>query len=283
MGDYFIFFLRCIRNKFKFFKLPDEKKALYLEKYQLYFEAGLLHMKTKNYTRAANCFKHCLAYRHCMKAYEKLGSYSSAIEIADEHGYYEDGATLCENIGNIRKAAYFYAYFKPLYAARLYKNEKLYYETGTCYMKAYDFFSALEYFYKCQDLEQQGLGLKQIEDTAITLFLTGEYETAFKLFLKLKDYYSAVDCAKKLNYPGLVESMYRLIACTEASLGNFDIAAKYIEPYDAEKALLYYYLASNATEAVRLLVDHKEYEKALNICELHHYTELADEIMSLCA
>ncbi|MHC1747774.1 MAG: hypothetical protein AB9856_05190 [Cellulosilyticaceae bacterium] len=283
MGDYFVFFIRCISSKFKFFKLPDDKKALYLEKYQLYFEAGLLHMKTKNYTRAANCFKHCSAHRYCMKAYEKLGSYSSAIEIADEQGYYEEGAVLCENIGNMRKAAYFYAYFKPLYAARLYKNEKLYFDVGTCYMKAYDFFSALEYFSQCDHEEDRILGFKQVEDTAITLFLTEEYETAFKLFLKLKDYYSALDCAKKLGYPKLIESMCVLIALYEASQGNFSTAAKYIEPYDVEKALLYYYLGSNNTEAIRLLVDHKEYEKALNICYTNNYVELADEISKFCA
>ncbi len=226
-------------------------------------------MELKYYPQAAECFEKTKAHSHLILVYQKLGLYSKAIEIADQRKYYKKGALLCEKIKNVKKAAYFYAYFKPLYAARLYKGEGFYYEAGQCYLKVYQLFSALECFKSCEDPIKKNDGLKQLEEFAAVLFFTKHYEDAFKLFVKLGDYYSALECAKKLKIDHLIQQIHLLIGSSEAENKNYVLAAKYLEPYDRSKALLYYYLGQAKSDAMRLLIAENNYEKAFNLC-IHH-------------
>ncbi|MDF2877807.1 MAG: hypothetical protein K0S30_903 [Clostridia bacterium] len=275
MYHYFIFLIRCIQQKFKFFIWPLHKKAIFLEKNKLYFWAGILYMELKDYNNAAVCFEAAHAYLHLILVYQKLGLYSKAIELADEKKYYKKGALLCEKIQNYKKAAYFYAYFKPLYAARLYKNEHFFYEAAQCYLKVYQLSSALECFNNCQLPAQKEEGLKQLEEFAVVLYFTKHFEDAFKLFIKLGDYYSALECCKKLKLEVLTEQTYLLIAHAEAENKNYVLAAKYIEPFDKNKALIYYYLGQAKADAIRLLLEQKSYEKAFNLCIHHEDLDLA--------
>lgn len=229
----------------------------------------------KNYTQAADCFEKTSAYTHLIVTYQKLGLYSKAIELADERKYYKKGALLCEKINNTKKAAYFYTYFKPLYAARLYKNEHFFYEAGQCYLKIFQLSSALECFNLCTDASEKFRGLKQLEEFATVLYLTKNYEDAFKLFVKLRDYYSALECAKKLNIEMLIGQMHLLISSFEAENKNYILAAKFIEPYDKNKAFLYYYLGQAKDEAIRLLIEQSNYEKAFNLCIYHNDLDFA--------
>jgi tetratricopeptide (TPR) repeat protein len=264
-----------MKNKFRFFLLPLDKKASILEKNKLYFLAGILYMELKNYLKAAECFNITHSYRHLILVYQKLGLYSKAIEIADQKKYYKIGAAICEKINNVKKAAYFYSYFKPLYAARLYKNEHFFYEAGECYLKIYQLSSAIECFKNCEDLSKRSEGLKQLEEFAAVLYFTKHYDDAFKLFIKLGDYYSALECAKKLKESILIRQMSLLIGNTEAQNKNYLVAAKFTEPYDKKKALLYYYLGQAKTDAIRLLVEQSNYEKAFNLCIHHNDLDLA--------
>ena len=232
-------------------------------------------MELKNYSKAAECFNITHSYRHLILIYQKSGLYSKAIEIADQRKYYKTGAILCEKIHNAKKAAYFYAYFKPIYAARLYKNEHFFYEAGECYLKAYQTSRALECFKRCEIPCKKKEGLKQLEEFATVLYFTKQYEDAFKLFVKLGDYYSALTCAKKLKEDLFIEQMHLLIGAFEAQNKNYLIAAKFTEPYDKKKALVYYYLGEATSDAIRLLVEENHYERAFNLCIHHNELDLA--------
>lgn len=263
---YLFFFIKCLKNKCRFFFLPLKQKATVLEKNRLYFFAGILYLELKDYSRAAFCFEITHSYYHLIFAYQKLGLYSKAIEIADRQKYYKKGASLCEKINNPKKAAYFYAYFRPLYAAKLYKTESFFYEAGQCYLKINQYSSALECFKNCSVPDKKAEGLNQIEEIAIVLYFTRQYEEAFKLFIRLKDYYSALECAKKLKTEPLIKQVHFLISQAEAKNQNYYTAARFIEPYDKHKALIYYYLCNAVQEAIRLLVEEKSYDKAFNLC-----------------
>ncbi|WP_069998155.1 hypothetical protein [Cellulosilyticum sp. I15G10I2] len=273
--SYLFFLIYCIKTKFRFFLWSNEKKAIILEKYKLYFWAGIFYKELKNYSKAADCFELAHAYPHLILVYQKLGLYSKAIELADQKKYYKKGALLCEKIKNVKKAAYFYAYFKPLYAARLYKNEQFFYEAGQCYLNAHQYSSALECFSYCKDSSKKNEGLRQLEEFSTVLYFTKHYEDAFKLFVKLRDYYSALECAKKLKIDTLIRQMHLLISSFEAENKNYILAAKYIEPYDKNKALLYYYLGQAKSEAIRVLLELNNYEKAFNLCIHHNDLDLA--------
>jgi hypothetical protein len=210
--------------------------------------------------------------------YQKLGLYSKAIEIADQKKYYKLGALICEKINNMKKAAYFYSYFKPLYAARLYKKENFFYEAGECYLKAYQLSSALECFKTCEIPSKKNEGLKQLEEFAIVLYFTKCYEDAFKLFIKLSDYYSALECAKKLKSDSLIQQTCLLISSLEAENKNYIVAAKFTEPYDKNKALTYYYLGQAKEDAIRVLLEQKNYEKAFNLCIYYNDLDSAYEL-----
>ncbi len=273
--NYLFFLIYCIKTKFKFFLFPIAKKAIILEKNKLYFWAGILYKEIKDYSHAAHCFETAGSYPHLIQVYQKLGLYSKAIELADQKKYYKKGALICEKIANVKKAAYFYAYFKPLYAARLYKNEQFFYEAGQCYLKVHQLSSALECFNNCSNTSLKNKGIKQLEEFATVLYLTKYYEDAFKLFVKLHDYYSALECAKKLKLEVLIRQMHLLISSFEAENKNYLLAGKFIEPYDKNKALIYYYHGETKSEAVRVLIELASYEKAFNLCIHHNDLDLA--------
>lgn len=218
MFHYFYFGIRLLKTKDNFFKYPAKKRARILEKYKLYFEAGKLYLTLHNYDKAIFCFKSCEAYRHLMYTYAKVGLYSKAIEIADIYHYYKEGAKLCEKIDSLKKAAYFYSYFNPLYGAKLYKKQGYFYEAGHCYLKAKNFPLALALFNLCTDPTLKKEGLKIIEEIAITLYFMKAYEDAFTLFIKLGDYDSALECLKKsknpslLDYSGSIKTSYNTTA-----------------------------------------------------------------------
>lgn len=253
MIHYIVFFIRCARKKFRFLKYSTEKKSRILHKNGLYFIAGLLYKKLGQYLLAAQCFTSSKAYLLAIKCYEKQGLHSEAIQLAEMKKYYRTGAMLCENIHSEKKAAFFYSFFNLPLAIKLYKKNAHYYEAGLCYMKQYKFSKAIDCFNKCQEEHLKLLGLRQVEETAITLFLVKEYADACELFIKLHDYFSALRCAKKLRNPQIIKDLTLLVAYEEYQKKNFAAAAKYIAPYDNEKALLYHYMEQAKVSASPIL------------------------------
>ncbi|MEG0151759.1 MAG: hypothetical protein RR618_00510 [Cellulosilyticaceae bacterium] len=217
----FIFWL--FYRRFVFFKYPVRRQASVLEKKKLYLEAGIKYYRIKNYDKALHCFKTCAAHRQLIKTYEKLGLISEALQIADHHKYYKEGALLSEKIGNYLKAAYFYSYFNPLHAAKLYKKECHFFEAGLCYLQKFQFVYAIDCFYKCPNPLHRAHGFRQVEDIATVLYFQKSYADSFKLFLRIKDYRSALECAKKLEDPTLIQNTAALLntqqtyACNQAN------------------------------------------------------------------
>lgn len=214
----FIFWL--FYKRFVFFKYPIRRQASVLEKKKLYFEAGIKYYRIKNYDRALHCFKICSAHKQLIKTYEKLGLISEALQIADHHHYYKEGALLSERTGNPLKAAYFYSYFKPLYAAKLYKKEYRFFEAGLCYLQKFQFVYAIDCFYKCPNPLHRAHGFKQVEDIATVLYFQKNYADSFKLFIRIKDYRSALECAKKLGDASLIQNTTQLLASQEIYASN---------------------------------------------------------------
>ncbi|PHV71821.1 hypothetical protein CS063_04495 [Sporanaerobium hydrogeniformans] len=277
---YLSFGLYCLRTGFRFFKYRPHQQARILEKKKLYFLAGCLYMRLENYIQAASCFKAAKAYRQLVQAYEALGLYSKAIEVAEKLKDYRLGAQLCERIGNHKKAAYFFSYFKPLYSAKLYKLEGYYYEAGLSYLKAYQFISAIECFHACSSLAERAQGLRQIEEIAVVLYFSHSYEESFRIFFKLKDYFSALECAKKLREKKLIESTQLLLAYQEEQMGHYLLAGKYYEPFNPPKALTCYYLGHHIHEALHLLIEQGAYAKAVNLCIQHNELAAAYELIN---
>jgi hypothetical protein len=193
------FIISIFYYKGAYFTYPPAKQALILKNFHLYFEAGKKYLALKEYEQASLCFSLCHAYRHLMYTYVKMGLYSKAIEIAEEKQYYKIGAKLCLKIHNIKKAAFFYSYFRPIYAAKLYKKEGFFYEAAQSYLKAYAFESALSCYLLC-DENQKKEGIRQIEEIAITLYFVKAYQDAFTLFTALGDEASAKLCKNNISY-----------------------------------------------------------------------------------
>ena len=202
---------------------------------------------------AAQCFTKGKAYLLAIKCYENQGLYSEAIQLAEIKKYYRLGAMLCENIHSEKKAAFFYSFFNLPLAIKLYKKNSYYYEAGLCYLKLYQFNHAIDCFNKCKEEHLKYLGLRQIEETAITLFFVKEYVDACELFIKLHDYFSALMCAKKLRNSQIIMDLTLLVAYEEYQKRNFAVAAKYIAPYDSEKALIYHYMEQAKLSASHVL------------------------------
>ncbi len=251
---YIAFLLYCLRTRFIFFTYKPHQQARILKKRKLYRWAGNLYLKQGNFTQAIHCLKATSSYKELVP--------------------------LCQRIGNLSKAAFFLSYYKPLASAKLYKQIGLYYEAGQSYLKAYQFISATQCFFKVLDPIKQQQGLRQIEEIGITLYLSHHYNQAFKLFMKLKDYGSAWECAKKLREPSLIESTQLLMAWEEEKQGHYLLAGKYYEPYQPQKALTCYYLGHHTEAALRLLIAAKDYNKAVNLCLQYNQLALAYELMS---
>ena len=273
-------FLSFIKSCFKEkpFQKETFEKAQLLEAHAFYFLAGIFYMDIKAYKDAARCLEKTKAYKHLIIVYQKQGLYSKALELAETHHYYDLGARLCLQIHNTKKAASFYAYEKPLKAARLYEKDHFYYEAGLCYLRAYEPIKAFENFNACSNIQNKLKGIKQIEEFATLLYFTKQYEDAFKVFLALDDYYSALNCAKKLDEPILIDSVTALLAASEAENMNYLLAGKCAEQVAPERALIYYAKEHSYYDMIRLFVAHHEYDKAINVCMLYNEPELAYEI-----
>lgn len=215
-----------------------------------------------------------------MVTYQKQGLYSKAIEIAENKHYYKSGAKMCMHIHNIKKAASFYAHISPSYAAKLYRNEGFFYEAGFCYLQAYEPLNAIDCFKAVKNPDKQLKGLKAVAEFALVLYFTQQHEDAFKVFLGMDDYYSALVCAETMGEPQLVASTRLLIACEEAKSGHFDFAAQCIETYLPAKACFYYACGGNKENLIRLLVETEDYDKAINVCLTDNNLNLAHEIAS---
>ncbi|QEH68964.1 hypothetical protein QTL86_08370 [Cellulosilyticum sp. ST5] len=280
MLRYIRFLWKCSQTRFQFFSYPSLQKAKFLAENNLSFLAGIYYLDSKEYTEAASCFEKAGAYKHLIIAYQKQGLYGKAITLADQKKYYERGAAICLHIHDYQKAAYFYSYFNPLEAAKLYKQEYCFYEAGYAYLYAYNGLKAIDCFRCCKNPLQKEQGLKEVAEFALVLYFTKQYEEAFELFIKLNDYYSALECAKKLKEDELIKSTCLLIGMEEAEKKHYSFAAKCVEPFDTELAMYYYSLDHAYEETVRLLLTHGDYEKALHICLLENDLNRAYEIAS---
>lgn len=237
-------------------------------------------MDAKEYTDASSSFEQTKAYKHLIIAYEKQGLYSKALSLADEKHYYELGAKICLHINDLKQAAYFYSYFNPVHAAKLYRDLYCYYEAGYCYLSNLDALNAIDMFRRCLDKAQRTHGLKEVSDYALVLYFTGSYESAFRIFLALDDYYSALECAQKMKEDKLIASCRLLIGYEEAEKCHYHFAAQCVEPFAPKKALSYYAKAGNYKEQVRLLLTNNDYEKAIQVCLLHNDLNEAYQIAS---
>ncbi|MBU3804101.1 MAG: hypothetical protein H9872_05010 [Candidatus Cellulosilyticum pullistercoris] len=237
-------------------------------------------MDAKEYMDASLSFEKTKAYKHLIIAYEKQGLYSKALSLADEKRYYELGAKICLHINDLKQAAYFYSYFDPVHAAKLYRNLYCYYEAGYCYLSNLDPLNAIDMFRRCSDKTQRVHGLKEVSDYALVLYFSEAYESAFRIFLALDDYYSALECAQRMKEDKLIASCRLLIGYEEAEKCHYHFAAQCIEPFAPKKALIYYAKAGNYKEQVRLLLATNDYKKAIQVCLLHNDLNEAYQIAS---
>lgn len=273
----FLHFFKTFYKK-QFLKLPAEQKAKLLARDHFYFLAGIYYMEAKKYKEATPCFQKAKAYKHLIIVYQKQGLYSKALEVAEAHEFYDLGAKLCLQIENNKKAASFYAYKKPLKAAKLYEKDGYYFEAGMNYLKAYEPIKAYECFNKCPKITDKQKGFDHLNEFGLVLYFTKQYEDAFKIFLALDDYYSALDCAKKLKEPILINSVTMLLAAAEAENAHYLLAGKCVEEVAPERALVYYAQGKSYYDMIRLLISRQEYEKAINVCLLQDQLEMAYEI-----
>lgn len=273
----FLHFFKTFYKK-QFLKLPTEQKAKILARNRFYFLAGLHYIDAKKYKEAIPCFQKAKAYKHLIIVYQKQGLYSKALEVADTHGYYDLGAKLCLQIENNKKAASFYSHQKPLKAAKLYEKDGYYFEAGLNYLKAYDSLKAFDCFNQCPNPRDKQKGFNYLNEYGLVLYFTKQYEEAFKIFLALDDYYSALDCAKKLKEPILIDSVTMLLAASEAENAHYLLAGKCAEEVAPERALVYYAQGKSYYDMIRLLISRKEYEKAVNVCLMQDQLEMAYEI-----
>lgn len=238
-------------------------------------------MSCKEYSEASCCFEKTKAYKHLVVSYAKQGCYSKALELADEKGLYELGAKIASHIQDFRQAAYFYSFFEPFHAAKLYRDLACYYEAGYCYLTQYDALNAIDMFRRCRDKAKRIRGLKEVSDYALVLYFSKDYNTAFRIFIALDDFYSALECANKLKENELINSCKLLIGYEEASKQHFHFAAQCLESFAPDKALCFYAKAGDYEAQIRLLLEKGEYEKAIQVCMLHQNLNRAYEIASI--
>ncbi|MEG1829418.1 MAG: hypothetical protein RR309_08350, partial [Cellulosilyticaceae bacterium] len=75
----------------------------------------------------------------------------------------------------------------------------------------FQFVYAIDCFYKCPNPLHRAHGFRQVEDIATVLYFQKSYADSFKLFLRIKDYRSALECAKKLEDPTLIQNTAALL------------------------------------------------------------------------
>ena len=280
MLKYIRFLLKCLKQRLTFFSLSLSEKADYLSKNNLSFIAGIYYLDIKDYLKASKCFEKANAYKHLIISYQKLGYYSKAIALSEEKKYYERGASICMHINDTLKAAYFYSFFNPTLAAKIYKKEGHFFEAGYAYLSDYKGIKAIECFKKCSHFQKEQ-GLKEIFEFASVLYFTKQYSEAFIIFLHLDNFYCALECAKKLNSTSLINSTSMLVANIEAEQNNFNFAAKCVESFNPNLAIYYYSLGHNYKKAINILLDNGHYDKAVNMCLVENDLNLAYEIASI--
>lgn len=278
MLGYLLFIIRLITSRFKYFKRSPRGKAHFLKSCGLYFEAGRTYMKHGYYHDALECFCHCKAYRHLLTCYDKLGQYKEALTLAQTHHLHKEGAKLCMRRGDLKKAAHFYCYFDVEQALQLYQQCDAFYEQGLCYLLTYRFALAFDCFQKCQDHLKRQKGYRHLEEVAVVYYLTKHYDESMHLFIKLKDYYSALQCAKKTKDHGSITTLRHLIARQAFSAGNYKEAAFAIAPINLSLAKLYNHLATSHHDAITLALYKKNYFLALHMSFLHNDYTLAKYI-----
>lgn len=275
MFGYILFIIRCVTSKFKYFTLSAPKKASFLLNCGLIFEAGYVYMKHGYYTDALSCFLSCDAYRHALYTYEKLGKIKEAIALAKAHQLYKEGAKLCIRHHEHHKAAYFYRHFDPEQAILIYKQLGASYELGICYLISSQLTLAHDCFKRCDDLSKRKKGLRHLEEVAIVLYLSHNYIDSMNLFIKLKDYYSALECAKKLRDKETQTYLRHTISKEAFSSGNYEEAAAAIAPIDRPLARLYHHLTHHTEDFIPLALYKKNYYLALHMCFAHNDIRLA--------
>lgn len=274
-------FLRdCLPSPSHFFARSSLEKAALLAKHRLSFLAGIYYMDGGDYLEAAESFKAAHAHKHLVIAYEKQGYYQKALQLADTYNLHKLGVRISLHINDLKSAAYFYTYSDLDHAAKLYRDLHYYYEAGYTFLANHDPLYAIDMFRRCSQAKQRETGFKQVSEYALVLFFNKSYETAFKIFMALDDYYSALECARRLKEEKLIASCHLLIALDEASKGNFLFAAQSIEHYEPIQASYYYALAGDYESQIRLLLSKEEYEKAMQVCLLHNNLNTAYEIAS---
>ena len=278
---YLAFLLKCNQKHIPYFSSPALEQAKLLAENNLSFLAGIHYLDCKEYVDASLCFEKAKAYKHLVIAYAKSGSYSKALDLADEKGFYELGAKIAIHIEDYRQAAYFYSFFDPSHAAKLYRDLGCYYEAGYCYLVLSEVLNAIDMFNRCKDKVHRTQGLKQASEYALVLFLSKDYLGAFRLFIALNDFYSALECAKKLKEPKLIQSCKRLIGYDEASKHHYHFAAQCLEEFSPKEALCFYAKSGDYDSQIRLFLEAGEYEKAIQVCYIHHNLNKAYEIASI--
>lgn len=279
MIKYLKFLLNCIKDRFSFFSFKEIDKATYLSKNNLSFIAGIYYLDLKDYEKASECFEKAKAYKHLIICYQKLGYYTKAITLSEEKKYYERGASICMHINDYVKAAYFYSFFNPLLAAKLYKQENHFFEAGYAYLSSYKGVKAINCFNQCNP-KQKSQGLKEVFEFASVLYFTKQYKEAFILFIHLDNFYCALECAKKINATQLINLTSILVASVEASQNHYDFAAKCVEDFNPTLAVYYYCLSHNYKKAINILLVNGNYEKAINMCLVENDLNFAYEIAS---
>lgn len=270
-----------VQTKLSFFSSTPFEKAQILSEKHLSFWAGLNYMDCHEYYSACEAFEKSKAYKHLIIACAKQGYYEKAIKLADEKKYYKLGSKVALHYNDLKQAAYFYSYFDPSHAAKLYRDLRYYYEAGFAFLAANDPLDAIDMFRRCNKQWQKEKGFQQVSEYALVLYLQKSYETAFKLFMALDDYYSALECARALDEDKLIEGCYLLIGHAEAEKKDFIFAAKCVEPYNTTLAAYYYALGGSYNEQVRILLEEGDYNKAHKVCLLHNNLNQAYEIASI--
>lgn len=252
-----------------FFKVPTKE-----------FFKGIRYMEAKNYTEAIICFENCKAYKHLTMAYAKLGRFDIALDLADTYQFYKLGASLAKHIGDQNQVAYFYTFFNPKLAARLYRDLKCYYNAGYCYLLIGDTLNAIDMFMRCPDKLKRIQGLREVTDYARVLYLKKDYFSAFRLFIALDDFYSALECAYQLKEDSLIASCKVLLGQIAISKQDFNLAAQCLEEISPKKASFYYAKAGEIDLQIELLLKQQAYQQAVQICCYHNDLNKAYEIAS---
>lgn len=278
MSGYIVFIIRCITGKFKFLQLPPLKKACFLKRCGLFFEAGRIYYRQSYYLEAIECFETCQAYRNLMACYEKLGLVSEAVSIAHTHNLYKEGAKLCLRHNHLTKAAYFYHFFDLPQAIKLYKKLGHFNDLGLCYLYLNRPTAALNAFMQCENTEDKLKGLRLVEEAAIVLYFRKHYRQALKIFAGLKDYHSVLECAKKLKDSTLIEESTRMLSHEALQKGNLKEASKLIAPFDYRLARLYSYLHKLHNETLINALCQQDFFTILKYCFNTNNLILAKEV-----